>query len=225
MATYVLVHGGWDGGWFWRPVARLLQAEVHEVFTATLTGSGERAHLASPQVNLDTHILDVVNLLVYEDLRNVFLVGYSYSGMVVTGVAERVPERIHRLVYLDAFVPRDGESMITISGPEVAAIFEERARTQGDGWRVPYSTPGADRRTDVMLAAITQPLAVRNPDAARLPRTYILCTQKQGAIFAGIDASGAQARGAGWDYHELPTGHVPMQTMPQELARLLASLA
>src|SRR5207248_3061546 len=114
MATFVLVHGGWDGGWFWRPVARRLQSDGHDAFTATLTGSGERVHLASPDVDLTTHILDIVNLLAFEDLQDVMLVGYSYSSMIVTGVVERVPERIRHLIYLDAFVPRDGQSLADI---------------------------------------------------------------------------------------------------------------
>ena len=98
MATYVLVHGGWDGGWAWRDVARELQAAGHEAFTPTLTGSGERVHLASPEVDLDTHVLDVANVLIYEDLHDVILVGSSSGGMVTTGVAERVPERISHLI-------------------------------------------------------------------------------------------------------------------------------
>ncbi len=108
MATYVIVHGGWDGAWYWRPVALYLQADGHEVYTATLTGSGERVHLATPTVGLTTHIDNIINILRYENLDQVILVGHSYGGMVITGVAERVPERLARLVYIDGFVPRDG---------------------------------------------------------------------------------------------------------------------
>src|SRR5688572_12471656 len=111
MATFVLVHGGWDGGWAWRSVAKDLQAAGHEVFTPTLTGSGERVHLASPEIGLDTHIQDIVNVLRFENLSDVLLVGHSYGGMVITGVAEQMPERIDQLIYLDAFAPRDGESL------------------------------------------------------------------------------------------------------------------
>ena len=226
MATYVLVHGGWDGGWFWRPVARRLQSAGHEVFTATLTGSGERVHLASPHVDLNTHILDVVNLLAFEDLRDVMLVGYSYSGMVVTGVAERVPERIRRLIYLDAFVPRDGQSLANILGAQVMTGFEQRATMLGDGWRVPFGNPDADRRTDVLLAAVRQPVAIQHPDAAQLPRTYILCTEKPDTpLFSPFKDAAREARAAGWGYYELPTGHTPMETMPGELSALLAMLA
>ena len=116
MATFVLVHGGWAGGWQWREVAGLLRAAGHEVFTPTLTGLGERVHLANPDIGLDTHIQDILMVLEYEELRDVILVGYSYSGMVITGVAELAPERISQLIYLDAFVPQDGQSMLDNAG-------------------------------------------------------------------------------------------------------------
>ena len=110
MATFVLVHGAWVGGWAWKHVAPLLRERGNDVFTPTLTGVGERVHLATPEVNLDTHITDIVNVIYYEDLEAVVLVGWSYSGMVVSGVLDRIPERLARVVYLDAEVPRDGES-------------------------------------------------------------------------------------------------------------------
>src|SRR5262245_7237499 len=111
MATYVLVHGGGHGGWCYQPVARLPAAEGHTVYAPTLTGVGERAHLLSAAVDLDMHIGDVVAVLHYEDLRDVVLVGHSYGGMVITGVADRVPDRIGDLVYLDAATPKNGESL------------------------------------------------------------------------------------------------------------------
>src|SRR5919205_4115238 len=125
MSTYVLVHGAWGGSYGWRKVRPLLQQAGHTVFTPSLTGQGERAHLASPSVNLSTHVQDVANAIWYEDLSNLILVGHSYGGMVVTGVAERLPERIRHLVYLDAFVPANGQSLYELGGPP---------RT--DDWRV-----------------------------------------------------------------------------------------
>ncbi len=226
MATYVLVHGGWAGGWYWRPVARLLQAAGHEVFTPTLTGIGERVHLAHPDIDLALHIEDVVNVLRYEDLQAVVLVGYSYGGMVITGVAERVPDRLARLVYLDAFVPEDGQSLADLLGPAVMASFEEQARLLGQGWGVPHNPPDADRRTNHPFKTFTQPLTLRSPTASQLPRAFINCTDKADIPpFAPLVRAAARARAEGWAYHELPSGHTPMQTMPQHLADLLLTLA
>src|SRR3954447_13215918 len=112
--TFVIVHGGWAGGWYFQPVARLLRGAGHEVFTPTLTGIGERSHLMSRDIDLNTHIQDVVNVLEFEDLRDVILVGYSYGGMIVTAVADRVPERISQVIFLDAFLPKNGEALVDL---------------------------------------------------------------------------------------------------------------
>src|SRR5262249_49574993 len=161
MATYVLLHAAWAGGWQWRTVAAHLRAAGHEVFTPTFTGLGERAHLASPEVGLETHIQDVLGVLAYEDLHAVVLVGYSYSEMVSTAVAERVPERIAQLVYVDAFVPQDGQSLNDIIGSQLQAYFTRVARSRGDGWRIPHDPPGAPRTprmTDQPLKTGEQPV-------------------------------------------------------------------
>ena len=155
-----------------------LRAAGHEAFAPTLTGQGERVHLASPEVGLDTHVQDIVNLLRYELLENVILVGISYGGTVTAGVAEVVPERIAHMVYLDAFVPQDGESTFDLLGPEMAGGMEQAAQELGDGWRIPFHDPSADRRTDVMLRMAKQPLSVSNPEAARIRRTYVLHTER-----------------------------------------------
>src|SRR4029453_15904499 len=122
MAIYVLVHGGGHGGWCYQPVARLLRAAGHDVYTPTLTGLGERAHLVGPHVDLDLHIQDVVALLRYEDLHDVILVGHSYGGMVITGIADRAADRIGRLVYLDAANPVNGQSLIDVAGPVIESV-------------------------------------------------------------------------------------------------------
>ena len=223
MGTFVLVQGGWDGGWAWRAVARELQAAGHQTFTPTLTGSGERVHLASPDIDLNTHILDIVNVLYYENLHDVTLVGISGGGMVITGVAEQAPERLEQLVYLDAFAPQDGQSLYDLVGPGFVAWFEERARTLGDGWRVPHDPPDADRRTDVFVKMAAQPLAVRNPDAARLKHTFVHFTAKAPSdplkpIFERI---AARVRAEGWNYRELATEHWPILDKPHEVANLL----
>jgi pimeloyl-ACP methyl ester carboxylesterase len=227
MATYVLVHGGWDGGWSWKAVAGELQAAGHEVYRPTLTGSGERVHLASPEIDLKTQILDIVNVLHYEDLYDVLLVGISYAGMIITGVAERVPERIEHLIYLDALVPQDGESAVDVFGPEIAAPFEQAAQAYGDGWRIPHDPPDADRRTDVLVRPAQEPLAVKNPDVARIRRTYVLFTGKSADDFMKPVTERIAARvrqEKGWKYVERPFDHWPVLDKPHEVATLLLEL-
>jgi pimeloyl-ACP methyl ester carboxylesterase len=228
MATFVLVHGGWDGGWAWRSVARELQAAGHEVFTPTLTGSGERVHLASPEIGLETHVLDIVNVLRYENLHDVILVGISGGGMAITGTAERVPERIGHLIYLDAFVPQDGQSIADMLGPELASGLEQRAQVHGGGWRVPHDPPDADRRTDVMLNMMKQPLAVTSQAAAQLRRTYVLHTGKPAdswltPVFGRIASRVREEEG--WNYCERPFEHWPLLDRSHEVALLLLELA
>lgn len=227
MATFVLVHGGWDGGWAWQAIAKAIRAAGHEVFTPTLTGSGERAHLATPEVGLLTHIQDVLNLLYYENLDQVILVGTSYGGMVITGVAEQAPERLDQVVYLDAFVPQSGESLNDMIGPDLTAMFEQVAQTYGDGWRVPHHPPNADRRTDFLLNNARQGLTLGNPQTARLPHTYVQFTNKSPDDFLTplMARMAARARAQGWAYQELPLPHFPMLDQPREVTQLLLSLA
>ena len=235
MATYVLVHGGWAGGWIWRRVTPLLRRAGHEVFTPTLTGLGERAHLASPAVNLDTHAQDVAGVLEFEDLRGVTLVGHSYGGMVITAAAELAAERLAQLVYLDAWVPSDGESATDLIGPGAAASFEERAREKGGGWMMPPMPPQWIHVTDEpdvawlnamfrpqSLQTFVQPARLASAAAAALPRTFIYCHQPPLGLF---ESSVAKARAGGWRCFEMATGHCPPVTAPQQLADLLLRLA
>ncbi len=245
MATFVLVAGAWHGGWCWRKVVPLLQAAGHEVFAPTLTGLGERAHLAHPEVGLTTHIQDVVSLLEYEDLRGVVLVGHSYGGMVITGVAERASDRLAHLVYLDAFVPEDGQALLDMVPPQARQAYEARARAEGEGWRIPSRLPMpweqalredwhisdeadiawmAPRLTPQPLKTMTEPVRRGNSAAACLPRTYIRCREYPSPIF---DRFAEQARqpGAGWRYRELATSHEAMVTQPRQLADLLLEFA
>ncbi len=236
MATFVLVHGGHAGGWQWRELARLLRGAGHEVFTPTLTGLGERVHLARPEVDLDTHIRDILGVLEYEEPAGVILAGHSYAGMVITGVAERAPERLRHVVYLDAFVPQDGESardiVAAVLGPGAAASLDEQVRTRGYGWRLPRPLTDSDgtpnpRATDHPYGTFTQPVAVGNPAAAALPRTYVLCTERPPDWSFGpvLDHCATRAQEQGWRYHELATGHALWRTAPREVADLLLALA
>jgi pimeloyl-ACP methyl ester carboxylesterase len=219
MATFVIVHGAFDGGWAWRQVAAHLRVAGHEVFTPTLTGSGERVHLARPDIDLNTHIQDIVNVLLYEDVRDVILVGSSNAGMVITGVADRMTDRIGRLVYLDALVPRDGETAMDLLGSMAASVLD-RAREPG-AWRIQHDPPDADRRTDVMLAALMSPLKLRHP--VTVPCLFIHCTAKPADSPAKpvFETMAARAREAGWDYRELKADHWPPLENPREVAELL----
>ena len=157
--TFVLVHGAWHGGWCWAKLARLLRDAGHEVYTPTLTGLGERAHLARPEVDLETHIQDVVAVLEAEELRQVTLVGHSYGGMVISGVAARTSGRIGHLVYLDAFVPEAGKSLLDYVG-ERAAAMREAAAAHGEGWKLPSLAPEA-------LGVTSQRVSSKVPEPAR----------------------------------------------------------
>jgi pimeloyl-ACP methyl ester carboxylesterase len=229
MGTFVLVHGAWGGGWSWRPtVGKLLRDAGHEVFTPTLTGLGERAHLASPEVDLETHIQDIVNVIEYENLRDVVLMGHSYGGMVITGVADRVHERLSALVYVDAFVPADGQSLADLAGSS-AEQMEARARSEGDGWRLPPMPVPTDataehlawinpRRLAQPVKTFTQPVRLTG-GGAKLPRTYVYCTSPAGEAFTRIAARLRQD--PAWTVVDYPTGHNVHYTMARELADLL----
>ena len=216
--TYVLVHGAWGGGWDWRPVADILTSRGHVVFRATLTGLGERVHLATPDIGLETHITDVVNTIQYQNLRDVTLVGHSYGGMVITGVADRVPERLAHLVYVDAFVPENGESIMSL----VTANGGKSPAATG-GFVVPaWVKPGTAPPTDVPQPAktFTDPLTLKNPLRARIPTTYIL-TVDPGATTDVFDPYAARATAKGWLVQRLTADHNAQRSARDELCALL----
>jgi pimeloyl-ACP methyl ester carboxylesterase len=139
MATIVLAHGAWSAAWAWKKMRPLFKAAGHEFFSATYTGLGERAHLAHPDIDLDTHIRDVTAVLEFEDLGDVTLLGHSYGGMVATGVADRMPARIARVVYIDAFAPQDGQNLFDPVGPKAEANMRAGALKDGEGWKLPIN--------------------------------------------------------------------------------------
>lgn len=236
MKTFVLLHGAMHGGWCWRRVAARLLTAGHAVFTPTMTGMGERAHLLSPQVGVDTHVRDILGVLTYEDLADVILVGHSYAGMVMSAVAEEAAGRLAHLVYLDAFTPRHAESALDLEPPATAKAFAELARTQGDGWRLlPRETfldrwglkVEADRSwvwsklTSMPFRCFSQAVSLPTDAARSLPRTYIDCQIPRNE---GLRRSADRAREEGWRFRELATGHEAMVTAPEELTALLLEL-
>jgi pimeloyl-ACP methyl ester carboxylesterase len=228
LAIVVLAHGGWSSAWAWKKVRPLLAAAGHQFFTPTYTGLGERAHLADPSNDLETHIQDVLGVLKFEDLRAVVLIGHSYGGMVATGVADRARDRIAHLVYLDAFVPANGQALVDLTPPAERSRLLDSVKT-GDGWRVtpnpiPPDTSAADVewitkfRMPQSVKCFTQPLQLQAE--LDLPRTYIHCTRyadkKPFAQFAG------RYNGKpGWQSFDLDASHSPNVTAPDALVDVL----
>jgi pimeloyl-ACP methyl ester carboxylesterase len=233
MAKFVLVHGAWRGSWIWQRVRRRLQGQGHEVFTPTLTGCADRSHLSSPDVDLETHIEDIVNLLKWEDLSDVVLCGHSYAGCVVTGAADRMPERISALVYLDAFVPEDGQSVYDTLPPEQREQQVEGTEQSGQGWQVPPIPAAAfnvnendrdwvDRQSTAQsIATFQQPLKLAGGIDRVGPITYILATDFPASPFRQFYV---RAQTKGWKTLTIASGHDVMLDEPEELTRILLGI-
>lgn len=230
MATYVLVHGAWGGAHGFKLVRPLLARQGHEVFTPSLTGIGERSHLASPQVDLTTHIQDVVNVIWYEDLTDIVLLGFSYGGMVVTGAVSHLASRVRHLVYLDAFVPDDGQSLRDLTGQPASRVLG-----LGEQWLVPgpvrdYDDPpvaahAAARRTPHPVGCFTEPARVPRPlEDYPFTRTYIKATVESEPKAFWAAAQRAQSSPA-WNYREIATDHLVPLNRPGELAEMLLELS
>ena len=230
MATFLVAHGAWSAGWAWKKMRPLMAAHGHELFTPSYTGLGERAHLAHRDVNLETHIQDILTVLDVEDLRDVILIGHSYGGMVATGVADRAAGRIKHLVYLDAFVPESGKALHDYVSAERR---ESGRRNAVDGWKVPSSPIPPDtspedvawlspRRMPQPLQCFEQALVLRN-GPLRLPRTYIYAQRHNpGDPFRQFME---RARKEGWPVYEMDASHSPHVTAPQALMDILDKVA
>jgi pimeloyl-ACP methyl ester carboxylesterase len=234
VTAYVLVHGAWGGAHGFRYVRRLLQQAGHEVSTPPLTGIGERVHLAGAQVTLSTHVADVVNHVRYEDLRDVVLLGFSYGGMVVTGALEHLGDRVRHLVYLDAFVPRDGESVMTLLGRSAPRLPGVGEPWQLEGPPRAYEDPAEEafstaRRTPQPLGTFTEPVRLARPlEDWPFPRTYVraLLPDPGAGPNPAFAAAADHARSSpAWRYREIATSHLVAQNRPRELADLLLELA
>ncbi|MFI1920123.1 alpha/beta hydrolase [Nocardia sp. NPDC020380] len=240
MSTFLLVHGAWHSGRCWDRVVPLLESAGHRVLAPSLTGYGDKAHLLGPDVGLDTHVEDIVTLIDEQDLDELILVGHSYAGLVISAVANQIPERIAHLVYLDAMVPQDGETAVDVQ-PITRNLIELAAQSES-GWRVPplpempppYGLFGVTDPADVawlreMLSdqpvrCLQQPVRLDNPAANAIPRTHIHCVGAKPSGITRRPVPALQPNGSPSEVWELPTGHDCMITMPVELSELLLKL-
>lgn len=214
--TYVIVHGAWGAGYEWKEVGRRLQARGHTVYRPTLTGMGERSHLSHPDIDLETHITDVVNTILFEELRDIVLVGHSYGGMVITGVADRVPDRLKRIIYVDAFLPENGE----------AANRPGRALPERDGFvPMPWNPPPSPPPHPMPQPAKTfsQPIVLKQQEAvAKIPAIYILTydpgKKPEEDMFSPFSE---RARARGWTVIAMEADHTPQYSQPAQLVALL----
>jgi pimeloyl-ACP methyl ester carboxylesterase len=233
MATFVLVHGAWSGANGFRKVRPLLRDAGHEVITPCLTGIGERSHLASPSIDLTTHIRDVVNVVLYEDLSDITLLGFSYGGFVVTGALDHIADRLRHLVYLDAFVPASGDTVARLAGYGGAATI-----SLNPDWFIPPPPREFDdpeeaawqtaRRTPHPLACFTEAVHLAQPlEDFPFTRTYIKATAEKpdaSALDAFWSAAETARESPAWRYREIATTHMVASNRPADLARVLLEL-
>lgn len=233
MASVVLAHGAWSAAWAWKKMRPLLREAGHEFFSPTYTGLGHRAHLLTPTIDLSTHIQDVVSVLEFEDLTDVTLLGHSYGGMVATGVADRVRSRIARVVYIDAFAPKDGQSLFDLVGPKAEANMRNGAAKDGEGWKLPINPMPSDtsaedrawaepRRRPQPIRTFEERIRLESKEPPP-PRHYIYARKNApGDVFRQF---GERARSeAGWSYDEIDASHNPHITCPGVLMDLLTQI-
>ena len=222
--TFLLCHGAWSGGWAWKKMHPLMVQAGHRLVAPTYTGLGERSHLASPAIDLETHIQDVLNVIAFEDLSDIVLLGHSYGGMVATGVADRARERVTQLIYLDAFVPRDGQSLFDLN--ESGREPMRKAAAAADGYRIPPNPPPSDtaqadldwlnaRRVAMPVKCFETKLKLGHGEPA-MPRSYIYCTRTPPGDVFGQFAKRTKSE-EGWRYFELDASHAPNVTGPEAL--------
>jgi pimeloyl-ACP methyl ester carboxylesterase len=235
--TYVLVHGAWHGGWCWRGVKEALRGMGHRVSTPTQTGLGERKHLLSKDITLDTFTADIVNHIEAEELDDVILVGHSFAGTSITGVADKIPSRIRHLVYLDSLVLENGQSPFSVLPAEIVAARRKLAAEEGQGVFIPPPAPASfgipqnhpsavwvkRRLTPHPVSAMESPMRVENAVANGRPRTYIHCTNP---VYGPLEQTRQWVRKQkNWNWQEIATGHDAMVTAPAELSRMLAIIS
>lgn len=221
--VYMIVHGSWGGGWAFREVDSLLTESGNKVYRPTLTGLGERTHLASPEIGLNTHITDIINTILYEDLQNVILVGHSSGGMIISGVADSIPERIRQLIYFEALIPENGESLIDIIGQGNLTLEAENGFIIPP-WVAPEQAPPKD--VPHPYKTWTDRIVLNNPDRENIPATFILTVEKGTAPEDDEFSSQAnRARSKGWNVVKLEADHNAQWSAPGELVRVMQKIA
>jgi pimeloyl-ACP methyl ester carboxylesterase len=233
MASVVLAHGAWSSAWAWKKMRPLMRAAGHEFFTPSYTGLGQRAHLATPDITLSTHVQDVVSVLEFEDLKDVTLIGHSYGGMVATGVVDKARGRIAKVIYLDAFAPRDGQSLFDLTGPKAEGNMRAGAAKDGDGWKLPINPTPPDtspedvawaspRRKPQPIKTFEEKIKLTSTEAPP-PRHYIYAKKNgPGDVFRQF---GERAKSeAGWKYYEIDASHNPHITCPDALMKLISEI-
>jgi pimeloyl-ACP methyl ester carboxylesterase len=233
--TFVLVHGAWQGSWVWERVAERLRAAGHRVYAPSLTGLGERAHLSGPEIELDTHIADVVGVIEHHELDNVVLCGHSYGGMVVAGVADKLHDKIKSLIFLDAFIPTNGKSLMDLQPPALAEKMRAEAKAEGDGWRIKRLSANYFRVADPEDIARLDRHAVDQPIGTMAQKANLTGAWEKIPHLAYIRAGGHQGpfgqfqdrlrNDARWQVFEVPCGHNIMLDMPEALTGLFLHCA
>jgi len=229
--TFLLCHGAWSGGWSWKKMHPLMARAGHRLIAPTYTGLGERSHLANPSIDLETHIEDILNVVKFEDLSDIVLLGHSYGGMVATGVADRARGKISQLIYLDAFVPRNGQSLFDLN--ESGREPMRRGAASGDGYRVPPNPPPPDtppddlewltaRRVDMPIKCFESRLKLEHGEPV-IPRSYIYCRRIPPTDVFGQFAARAKSDAA-WRYFDLDASHAPNVTAPEALMAVVQEI-
>lgn len=231
MAVFVLVHGGFLGGWCWKKVKKILEAQGHEVYTPTLTGLGEREHLNSELVSIDLHIQDLKNHIFFENLHSVILVGHSYAGLIISAVASQLNDRIKQIIYLDALVPDNGDSLLTLVDIKLANFFISQVKDKGFGSLVPafeikkeeFAYPididwFNERLTPQLLKSFEQKIYFNSTILYKIPKIFIHCSKN---LDTTLQRMKIKAQKSGMHYFEIATNHFPMINNPQELSDLL----
>ena len=231
---FLLIHGAWHGGWVWNEISEILRYQRYSVSTPTLTGLGEKKHLLSSKITIETFIEDVVNHIVFENLNNIILVGHSFAGSVISGVADRLKDRIKKLIYFDAMILIDGQKPFDISPKEIVKQRIELAKKFGNNISIPAPSADAfgvfdikksllleEKLTPHPLSAFQSKLILKNEVGNGIPLSYIYCTKP---VYKSLESSRAVVRKMKWPIFELNAGHDAMLTHPKETLNLLMKI-